>query len=62
MAIHMSHTQGYVFLLTTTIMVAVSVVAMEDLGTGFAVTKPNSGFLQQVNSSHHVVQIQTYSA
>ena len=54
-AFQMLHTQCYMFLLTTTIMTAVSVVAsgiIEDLGAGFAVTKPNSLFLQLVNSSY----------
>ena len=59
-----SHTLRYVFLLIATIMAAISVVAsgiIEDLGAGFAVTKPNSWFLQQVNSSYHVVQMQIYN-
>lgn len=53
-----SRTLGYVFLLTTTTMAAILTVAsiMEDIGAGFAVTKPNSWFLQLVNSSN-VVQI-----
>ena len=60
----MLHTQSYVFLLIATIMAAISVVAsgiIEDLGAGFAVTKPNSWFLQLVNSSYHVIQMQNYN-
>lgn len=59
-----SHTQGYMFLLIATIMAAISVVAagiIEDLGASFAVTKPNFWFLQLVNSSYHVVQMQIYN-
>ena len=60
--LQMSQTLRYVFQLTTTTMAALFAVAfiMEDLGAGFAVTKPNSWFLQLVNSSYHVVQIRAY--
>ena len=61
--LQVSRTLAYVFQLTTTTMAAIFTVAfiMEDLGAGFAVAKPNSWFLQLVNSSYHVVQIRAYN-
>ena len=61
--LQVSRSLGYVFQLTTTTMGAILAVAFitEDLGAGFAVTKPNSWFLQLVNSSYHVVQIRAYN-